>query len=195
MAQNLRLAVGDVQRNRVVGGNAQVGGVVQRRGDAGDHHADDQERDADGQRGIGAQLRQYGFGNLHDVTQQEQVYEGGDADVVAIQEEHHDQLHQVHQHVQRAEADGNHVGQAVGEALVGIHAEQGALEEADADAGEQHARRRQHHAQGQLVFCTIHMSILRSLAFAVRRLLYVGKMNLQRCFGKMLLAFLGIQRL
>ena len=76
---------------------------------------------------------------------------------MAVEEEHHRQLHQIDQHVQRAEADGDDVRQAVGEALVGIHAKQASLEEADADAGEQHARRRQHHAQGQLVVFRFHM--------------------------------------
>ena len=126
----------------IVGGNAQVGGHVQRRTKADDHDADDQAEDPDQQRRGRQQDLQKFIGKLGDVAQQEQVDEGGDADIPAVSNQAEHQQHQVYQHIQCAEGDGDHVIQTTHQGLERVYAQCGDLKHTDADGANENACQR-----------------------------------------------------
>jgi len=128
--------------HRIIGRNAQIGRHVQRGAKADDHDAGNQAEGPDQHRRIRQPALQQLVGELGDVSQQKQVDEGGDADIAAVSHQAEHQQHQIDQHIQRAEGDGDEAVQTAHQRLEGIDAKGGNLEDANADRTDEHARQR-----------------------------------------------------
>ena len=63
-----------------------------------------------------------------------------DADIAAVGHQAEHQQHQIHQHIQRAEGNGNHVVQTAHQGLEGVHTQRGDFEYTDADSANKHTR-------------------------------------------------------
>ena len=161
------------QGHGVVGGDAQVRGEVEGGGQAHDDDGGGQQRQPQGQRRLRQQPGADTLGELGDIAQQEQVDEGRQADLAAVEQQGEQQQHQVGDHVQRAEVQGNHSVQAAHQRLEGIDAEAGVLEHAHADAADDHADGAHQDAPEEAVgfFHGVHSVVQRIGAAAPRGLI------------------------
>ena len=143
----------------VIGGDAQVRGHVQGAAHADHQDADQQEKHPEGEGGGGDPPLEGFQGELGDVAQKEQVDEGGDADVVAVEGQAEEQQHRVDDHIQGAEGNGNEGVQPAHQALEGIHSQGRYLEEAHGHGADHHAAQGHGHpAAVHLEFSDLHVS-------------------------------------
>ena len=131
-----------MQRNRVIGGHAQVRRVIERGGNTADHNPDHQESDPKPDSRIPEPSGQHLLRKLRGVSQQKQVNERRNSEIVPVQEEIDHQQHRVDQHIQRPESDRNHLVDPVAEALERIHPKESPFKESHGNS------RRGHSAQG-----------------------------------------------
>lgn len=128
--------------HRIIGGNTQVGRHIQGGAEADDHDARQQaQRPDEDRRGRQPGLQQR-IGELGDIPQQEQVDEGSNADIAAVSDQAEHQQHQIDQHIQRAERDGDQAVQAAHQGLERINAKCGKLENPNADSTDENAGQR-----------------------------------------------------
>ena len=140
------------ERHRVVGGNAQIRRKVQCGRQAQNHDCDQQDHHAQPERCVGHEPFAQALREFHDIAEQKQVDKGGDPDFFAVKNQRKQQQNDVHDDIQRAEADRDHRVQAAHQRLKRVDTECGKLEHAHTDAADDDAE----HAHDDSFYHLIH---------------------------------------
>ena len=94
------------------------------------------------QTGSREQAVQRPLGEVHHIAQQEQIDEGGNADVAPVSDQAEQQHHGIHNHIQGSEVNGNCPVQPAHQHLKGVHAKSRRFHKANAHAADQDAEQR-----------------------------------------------------
>ena len=128
--------------NGIIGGYAKVCGDVDRTAEAEGYKTENETGDANHHGCIGEDGQQGVVRKLHHITQQKQVDECGDTDIVSVKNKGKQQKQCIYDDIECAEVDGKHLLGAAHERLKGVNAKGRQFEKAYADCADHNADHR-----------------------------------------------------
>ena len=134
--------VDDYQRDRVIGRDSQIRRHVKGRAKTDDHNADHKASGADKNARLHNHRLQKLVGKLRDVTQQKQIDESRDSNVMPVKHKRENQKQRVDDDVQKSKVKRNQIVQAGHKRLEGVNAKRGDFKNAYAYRANYNAKER-----------------------------------------------------
>ena len=127
----------DDQRNRVIGGYAQIRCKIKRRRQTHDHHCDQQQHQTSGQGHFRQDLLQQLLTELRHKSQQEQIDQCREPYLPSVKNEREGKQKDIGDHIQYSEADGKDRIQPAHQRLERIHSQSRMLEHSHTDTADE----------------------------------------------------------